>query len=126
MAVRTRRSTRFFCERMCAFQADEAGNVAIIFALALIPMITGLGMAIDYSRASAARTSLQHALDSAVLAGARDGSSAWAATAANVFKSNLETKPIGFSEPSFSKSNTYYLGSVNASVPTSILGIVGI
>jgi len=115
-----------FRTRLRSFRADRSGNVATIFALAMIPILTGLGMAIDYSRALKTRTSVQDALDSALLAGAKDGTSGWAEVATNVFTSNLQAKSISASAPSFSKSDSYYVGSVSSAVPTTILGIVGI
>jgi Flp pilus assembly protein TadG len=54
-----------------AFGGDTRGNVAIIFCLTLLPMIGGVAVAIDYSRASQKRTDLQAAADSAALAGAQ-------------------------------------------------------
>src|SRR5690348_8268298 len=118
---------RFLRSQLRAFCSDKGGNIAVIFALASIPIVTGIGAAVDYSRASAIKTSVQAALDAAVLAGARDASSGWATIAANVFKSNLSAKSISYTEPSFSKSgNDLYVGSAGASVETSILGAIGI
>ena len=54
------------------FVADQRGGVAPIFALGLIPMIGLAGAAIDYSRATAARTSMQAALDATALMIAKD------------------------------------------------------
>src|SRR5437016_7582070 len=48
-------------------RAARQGNVAIIFALALIPVIGFAGAAIDYSRANSARSAMQTALDSTAL-----------------------------------------------------------
>src|SRR5829696_2456875 len=114
--------------RVRAFGAEERGNVAVIFALAMLPVVTGVGAAIDYSRANATKEFVQSALDSALLAGAKDGSSSWTSLAANVLSSNLAAKTVSVSSPSFSKDdvNLFYTGSVTASVPTSILGIIGI
>jgi len=50
------------------FQSNSRGNVAIITALAALPMMTAIGCAIDYSNASMIRTKLQAAADAAVLA----------------------------------------------------------
>jgi Flp pilus assembly protein TadG len=49
------------------FHGDETGSVAIAFGLSLAAILTCSGVAMDYSRASNARTTLQSALDSAVL-----------------------------------------------------------
>jgi Flp pilus assembly protein TadG len=58
----------FFQSRLPAFLKNQRGNVAPIFAIAVIPIIGLTGMAIDYSRANALRTSIQAALDATALA----------------------------------------------------------
>jgi hypothetical protein len=50
---------------------NQSGNVAITFALCLIPTIGAVGVAVDYSRASALRADLQAAVDAAAIAGAQ-------------------------------------------------------
>ncbi len=59
------------------FRRREDGQIAVIFALATLPIAIAVGAAIDYSRGNQVRTHLQTALDSAVLAAAIDGSSNW-------------------------------------------------
>jgi Flp pilus assembly protein TadG len=54
------------------FHSARDGNVAIIFALLLIPLIGGVGAAIHYSRASSAKTMMQAALDSTALLVAKE------------------------------------------------------
>jgi Flp pilus assembly protein TadG len=54
------------------FRKDARGNVAIIFALVSIPLVALVGAAVDYTRASSARTALQTALDSAALMISKD------------------------------------------------------
>lgn len=49
------------------FRAARNGNVAIIFALASVPIIAMMGAAIDYSHATQVRADLQAALDSTAL-----------------------------------------------------------
>jgi Flp pilus assembly protein TadG len=53
------------CKR---FAADRSGVIAVVFSLTLLPLLMGVGAAVDYSRATAARTDLQSAVDAAVLA----------------------------------------------------------
>jgi len=53
--------------RLRAFLAARGGNVAVIFALSLIPIVGLVGAAVDYSRANAARTAMQSAVDSTAL-----------------------------------------------------------
>ncbi len=50
------------------FRSDSRGNVAIITALAALPMMAAIGCVIDYSNASMIRTKLQAAADAAALA----------------------------------------------------------
>jgi Flp pilus assembly protein TadG len=81
-------------QRIEAFVGDARGNIAVLFSLALIPVMLLAGAAIDYSRASAARTKLNAAADSAALAAvdlAAIAKSAGTAerTALRVFKSNM-------------------------------------
>lgn len=50
----------------------ERGNVAAIFAISLVPMLGIVGAAIDYSRAAAARSAMQAALDTTALMVSKD------------------------------------------------------
>src|SRR5471032_2224649 len=52
-------------------RADE-GNIAVIFAIALVPIIGFVGAAIDYTRANSARSSMQAALDTTALMLSKD------------------------------------------------------
>ncbi|MGC2087770.1 MAG: TadE/TadG family type IV pilus assembly protein, partial [Bradyrhizobium sp.] len=54
------------------FGSDPSGNIAITFALALIPILTFVGAAVDYSRANAAHSAMQSALDTTALMLSRD------------------------------------------------------
>ena len=53
---------------LARFWKNRRGSVAPLAALSMIPLITGIGAAIYYSRANAARTAFQTALDSTALA----------------------------------------------------------
>ncbi|MEL6259312.1 MAG: pilus assembly protein TadG-related protein, partial [Pseudomonadota bacterium] len=50
---------------------DTRGNVAMVFALTLIPLLAMTGFSIDLTRLSSARTQAQYNLDSAILQGAK-------------------------------------------------------
>jgi Flp pilus assembly protein TadG len=52
---------------LAGFLAARRGNVAVTFALSLIPVFGLVGAAVDYSRGSSTRAALQSALDSAAL-----------------------------------------------------------
>src|SRR5437764_13582735 len=44
---------------------DRRGNIAVIFALALLPIMSAIGCTVDYSRATQLRSKLQGAADAA-------------------------------------------------------------
>jgi len=50
------------------FCRDRSGNIAVSFAIALVPIVMAAGGAVDFSRANSARTNMQGALDSTALA----------------------------------------------------------
>ena len=115
------------CTRLRSLRASERGNIAVIFALALVPLMMAMGIAVDYSRANETKGSVQATLDSALLAGAKDGSSTWTTIAANVFNSNLSSKAVSVQPPQFTKDgDLIYVGAASASVPTTLLGVIGI
>src|ERR1051326_9427738 len=81
---------RSLASRLRNWQRDESGNLIITAAILLPVVVGGVGAAITYSNANASRTSLQSALDAAVLSGAialgNGGDAGTAAT--NVFNNN--------------------------------------
>lgn len=68
------------------FSAATDGNIAVLFTLAAVPVIGFMGLAIDYSRANAARSSMQSALDSTALMVAKD------LTSGTITTSQISTK----------------------------------
>jgi Flp pilus assembly protein TadG len=68
------------------FIGARDGNVAVIFGLSAIPIISFMGAAVDYTRASAARSSMQAALDSTALMLSKD------LTAGAIDPSQISTK----------------------------------
>ena len=54
------------------FIGANQGNIAVIFAIAAVPVISFVGAAIDYTRANSARSSMQAALDSTALMLSKD------------------------------------------------------
>ena len=63
------------CARARSLRDDKSGNVAAIFALALVPVVGLVGAAVDYSRGNATRTSMQAAVDAMALNLVRSASS---------------------------------------------------
>jgi Flp pilus assembly protein TadG len=64
--------TRHVYRAAGGFAGANRGNVAVIFAITLVPVLGLIGAAIDYSRANSARSSMQAALDSTALMLSRD------------------------------------------------------
>jgi Flp pilus assembly protein TadG len=54
------------------FLGHAGGNTAMMMALAAIPLCTAIGAAVDYSRASSAKSVIQAATDAAALAAVKD------------------------------------------------------
>jgi Flp pilus assembly protein TadG len=68
------------------FRRHEGGNAAMMFGLALIPLVGFIGAALDYSRASDFQIKLHQAADAAALIAARDRTSPWGNRKANAEK----------------------------------------
>jgi Flp pilus assembly protein TadG len=54
------------------FVRANEGNIAVTFCIALVPLLGFVGAAVDYTRANAARSSMQAALDSTALMLSKD------------------------------------------------------
>ena len=118
-------AARIYIQRLTRFARADEGSVAIIFGLAIVPMLLAIGAAVDFSRAQNFKTALQQALDSGLLAGAKDGGSSWAQLATNTFQANVETKLGSAGTPTFTKtSSETYDGTASGSVKTAFLGII--
>jgi Flp pilus assembly protein TadG len=123
-----------YAKSMRSFGRDRRGDVAIIFALMLLPMFMIIGLAVDYGRFLSARHQTLAATDAAVLAGARalqtnGGDQAAAlALALNFYnqeiKSRIKVKSdtIGFA---ISDNATAVVATGNASVATPFMGLAG-
>jgi len=64
---------------MRRFPKDQRGNVAVIFAIACVPLISAVGCAIDYTEATRIKSKLQSAADAAAVASISQQSSGWLA-----------------------------------------------
>jgi Flp pilus assembly protein TadG len=82
---------------MRRFFSDARGNVAILFALATLPVMGAMGAAVDYSMANAQRTAMQASLDATALALARMmplSQNELNQRGMDFFKANLGTTPL--------------------------------
>src|ERR1700753_983181 len=64
------------------FRRDTAGNVAIIFVIASLPIFTSIGCSVDYAMANRMRMKLQSAADAASVAALSRNSAGYTAAAA--------------------------------------------
>lgn len=119
---------------MSDFAADRRGNVAVLFAIAAIPMLSFVGAAVDYARASNARAAMQMALDSAALMLAKEAATTRDITARGqaVFNSlyqNADVKNVSVTT-TYTKQNAQTPSKIEmsgkGSIDTAFLQIIGI
>jgi Flp pilus assembly protein TadG len=127
------------------FRSDRRGNIAVIFAIALVPVLSAVGCAIDYSRATQLRSKLLAAADAASVASIAKTSPAFAAAgsmtvdgsipagvtdATNVFNGNM-SGVTGFTLNNVTAVVTKAGGAVtstvsfSADISTMFLGVMG-
>jgi Flp pilus assembly protein TadG len=127
------------------FSLDQRGNIAVIFALSCVPLITAVGCGIDYSRATQISAKLQAAADAAsvgsiaknspgfIAAGTMtaDGSIAAGVTdAKNIFDANRANQTgylLTSVTPVVSKAGSTVTSTVSfsATINTMFLGVIG-
>ena len=110
------------------FSKDERGAVAVIFGMALLPVMGLTGAAVDYSRASQLRSKMAAASDAAVLAGVKTkGSLGDKQKSANAaFAANLGTDPnlTGVAGSLTALPGNSYRYEVSADYSYAIIGIM--
>ena len=116
--------------RLRAFRNARDGNIAMIYALTLIPIIAATGSAIDLSRGMVVKMRLGEALDSAALAvgGTLGLTQAQMTTKAQQFlTANYPGTDIGqISNLTVSSSGQVVTVSATATVQTAFMGLFGI
>jgi Flp pilus assembly protein TadG len=118
--------------RLRHFVRDRAGNVALTFGIAALPILGAIGAAVDFSHANDVKAAMQAALDSTALMLSRD--------AATLSNADLQSKAKNYFEAMFvrpeaqnitvsatynSSGGSQVIVNGSAKVPTSIMGIVG-
>jgi Flp pilus assembly protein TadG len=122
-----------FRSALRAFRAARGGNVAITLALAALPIIGGVGAAIDYSRANFARTKMQAALDTTALMLSREAS----ADTGSQLQSNAtkyflalfnppEAQNIAINITYSTSGGSNLIANGSATVPTTFAGVLGL
>lgn len=128
------------------FRRDQRGNLAVIFAIACVPLISAIGCAIDYTEAVRVKSKLQSAADAAAVASISQQSSGWLAAskmtgngevtvaesdARNIFNGNTANFTSLFQNQTVSanvtKTGAALTSTVNfsADVPVTFMKVVG-
>ena len=136
---------RSFFRLIDRFRRDKRANVAMIFGITAIPLISAIGCAVDYSMATRMRAKMQSAADAASVASLSQKSAGYTAAAAmtgngsvtagvteanNIFDGNLGTI-TGYSNLTrtsvVTKTGIKITSSVSfsADVPTIFMKVVG-
>lgn len=113
------------------FLSDRGGNIAIIFALALLPLLAAIGAAVDYNRAMNSRQKLSTSLDAALLAfgrsGPEDEDEAQEFVHGYIEQQLLATHYQGsWALDSFEFSGNQITATVSGELPTAIMGLMGV
>jgi Flp pilus assembly protein TadG len=108
------------------------GGVAPMLAMAAIPLMGAVGVAVDYSRANATRTAFQAALDSTALTlaktAATDSANNLQATASNVFNALFtrpEAKNVTITATYSSSNGSHVVLNGSATIDTNFLKMLG-
>jgi Flp pilus assembly protein TadG len=128
------------------FRRDSRGNIAVIFALAALPVLSAIGCAIDYSEATRIKAKMQSAADAAAVASISKNSSGWLAAslmttngevsvaetdATNIFNGNINASSTLFNNktvtPLVTKTGPTLTSTVtfSADVPVTFMQVVG-
>src|SRR5665213_3652357 len=118
------------------FRRSNSGNVALIFAVSLIPMLAATGSVVDYTRASMARSQLQDALDATALFLSKDATTPslsqtqLLAKAKTYFAVNYNDKDALASTvtltPTYAANGPSVTVGGTTTVPTDFMSVLGI
>ncbi len=114
-----------------ALVADRRGNVAVIWALSLVPLMIAIGGGLDLARAMVVRTEMTEALDAAALA---------VGSTANLTTAQMQTVAQQYFNANYTEDSSYGTPaavtinpgtqsiqlSTSCAMPTSLLRIAGI
>ncbi len=125
-------SALFKCFSRCAaFFADRRGNVAVIWALALVPLMAAIGGGLDLARALIVKAEMTSALDAAALA---------VGSSTNLTTSQMQTLAQQYFNANYTEDASYGTPAAvtinpgtqsiqiatSCDMPTSILKVIGL
>ena len=143
--MKSRPGMRTLFREISRFRRDRSGNIAVIFTLALLPILSAIGCSIDYTVAVQIRSKLQSAADAASVGSVTKTSPAFIAAgsmtsdgpipvgvtdATNMFNGNM-AGTAGYTLNSMTatviKAGATITSTVqfSANVPTTFLGVMG-
>jgi Flp pilus assembly protein TadG len=143
--MKSRPGMRALFREITRFRRDRSGNIAVIFTLTLLPILSAIGCSIDYTIAVQIRSKLQAAADAASVGSVTKTSPAFIAAgsmtsdgpipvgvtdATNLFSGNM-TGAGGYTLNSVTavvqKTGATVTSNVqfSANVPTTFLGVMG-
>ena len=133
IATAIRRLVHRFCDaRMRSFCADKRGNIAVVFALATLPMIGFVGAAVDFSHGNSVKAAMQAALDSTALMLSKNAatmSNSELQSKANTYFKALLTRPeaknIKVVANYSSKDGSKLVLDADATIDTEFMSVVG-
>ncbi len=115
--------------RFRALHSCQAGNVSMLFAVAIVPLLMCAGTAIDYVEANRAETQMRAALDSAAMAVASSNESSAAkrkTIGKNYFQNALQGTPMAGVEPDVGITGDIVTVKAQYNYPTSFMMLAGI
>ncbi|MEM6901203.1 MAG: pilus assembly protein [Pseudomonadota bacterium] len=129
--MRTQRMKKLYSR----FLKETTGNVAIIASLAVIPMITVAGVAVDFQRVITKKNTVQHTLDAAIIAAARERQAGRSENEIRSFVTQQFEALLLANDPSlsctipsvaFDPESEAIDAAVSCSQPTTLSGIIGV
>lgn len=114
------------------FVKNENGDMVLMHALSVVPMLLAVGASLDYARFSSVQTHIQAAVDSAALSAAAMGPQTTDADRIATAKSSLANNlaqgaAAGLSiDSDFSVINKHFEMSASVDVPSSLMQLTGI
>jgi Flp pilus assembly protein TadG len=118
---------------MVRFLRNCDGGVAPLMALGAIPLVIGVGAAVDYSRGNAGRTAMQAALDAAAIMAAKQSISAGQLTDdvqsyfnANFTRSDVKNLQVSANSSSNNGGGTTYSLTATGTLQTEFMSLIGV
>ncbi|MGJ4971675.1 MULTISPECIES: Tad domain-containing protein [unclassified Bradyrhizobium] len=108
------------------FGRAKDGQISMIFAITIIPILVSVGAAVDFAKSSDTRAQLQKSVDAAVLAGVTQASAQQVSTASAVFSGSFKGRFGTGTTATFTPNSDGSLsGTATTSVKTSFLNVMG-